>query len=211
MNKTKIEWCDFTINPIKGLCEYACPYCYARRMYKRFKWNPEVRLDLKCFQDLQKVKEISSVFVCSTHDIMGEWIPDEWIKEIIEYCNFFTHTFFFLTKNPERYVSFEWPKSCKLGATVTREKDLWRIDTMRNIGGFISIEPLLEDVSSLSFEKIQWIIIGGLTPKPIHKKEWIDKILQYADCLKVPVFIKDNAYYPIERKERLSQTTEMML
>jgi len=192
MNKTKIEWCDFTINPIN-------------------KWNPEVRLDLKCFQDLQKVKEISSVFVCSTHDIMGEWIPDKWINEIIEYCRLFTHTFFFLTKNPERYANFDWPKNCRLGATITNIKDLWRIDTMRNIGGFISIEPLLEDVSSLSFEKIQWIIIGGLTPKPIHKKEWIDKILQYADCLKVPVFIKDNAYYPIERKERLSQTTEMML
>ncbi len=45
MNKTKIPWCDYTINPVKGLCPMACEYCYARKMYKRFKWNPVIRYD----------------------------------------------------------------------------------------------------------------------------------------------------------------------
>ena len=45
MNKTKIEWTDYTINPVKGLCPMACSYCYARAMYKRFRWNPEIRYD----------------------------------------------------------------------------------------------------------------------------------------------------------------------
>lgn len=30
MQKTKIPWADYTINPVKGLCPMACSYCYAR-------------------------------------------------------------------------------------------------------------------------------------------------------------------------------------
>lgn len=35
MNKTKIEWCDSTWNPVTG-CYHGCAYCYARRIAKRF-------------------------------------------------------------------------------------------------------------------------------------------------------------------------------
>jgi protein gp37 len=35
MNKTKIEWADYTWNPVTG-CLHGCNYCYARRMAKRF-------------------------------------------------------------------------------------------------------------------------------------------------------------------------------
>lgn len=35
MNKTKIDWCDSTWNPVTG-CLYRCEYCYARRMVNRF-------------------------------------------------------------------------------------------------------------------------------------------------------------------------------
>lgn len=35
MNKTKIEWCDDTWNPVTG-CLHGCPYCYADRMTLRF-------------------------------------------------------------------------------------------------------------------------------------------------------------------------------
>ena len=36
MEKTKIEWCDSTFNPITG-CLHGCEYCYARSMANRFK------------------------------------------------------------------------------------------------------------------------------------------------------------------------------
>ncbi len=36
MNKTKIEWCDSTWNPVTG-CLHGCEYCYARRMTNRYK------------------------------------------------------------------------------------------------------------------------------------------------------------------------------
>ena len=30
MNKSLIEWCDFTWNPVTG-CQHGCPYCYASK------------------------------------------------------------------------------------------------------------------------------------------------------------------------------------
>mgnify|MGYP003056095369 CR=1 FL=1 len=40
MNKTKIEWCDSTWNPVTG-CRHGCPYCYARSVAGRFggRWD----------------------------------------------------------------------------------------------------------------------------------------------------------------------------
>lgn len=35
MNKTKIDWCDSTWNPVTG-CLHGCEYCYAREIAKRF-------------------------------------------------------------------------------------------------------------------------------------------------------------------------------
>jgi protein gp37 len=35
MNKSKIEWCDYTWNPVTG-CLHGCEYCYARRIANRF-------------------------------------------------------------------------------------------------------------------------------------------------------------------------------
>ena len=35
MDKTKIEWCDSTWNPVTG-CNHNCGYCYARGIATRF-------------------------------------------------------------------------------------------------------------------------------------------------------------------------------
>lgn len=35
MNKTKIEWADYTWNPVTG-CLHGCQYCYARKIAERF-------------------------------------------------------------------------------------------------------------------------------------------------------------------------------
>lgn len=37
-NKTKIDWCDATWNPVTG-CLHGCEYCYARRIAERFGAN----------------------------------------------------------------------------------------------------------------------------------------------------------------------------
>lgn len=38
MDKTKIEWCDTTWNPVTG-CLHDCEYCYAQKIANRFKGN----------------------------------------------------------------------------------------------------------------------------------------------------------------------------
>lgn len=38
MNKTKIDWCDSTWNPVTG-CFHDCEYCYARSIATRFGGN----------------------------------------------------------------------------------------------------------------------------------------------------------------------------
>ena len=48
MNRSKIEWCDHTWNPITG-CRNGCEYCYARKMTARF--SGDVRLNLMAKSD----------------------------------------------------------------------------------------------------------------------------------------------------------------
>lgn len=48
MNRSKIEWCDHTWNPITG-CWHGCPYCYAQKMAVRF--SGDVRLNLMAKED----------------------------------------------------------------------------------------------------------------------------------------------------------------
>lgn len=44
MNKTKIEWCDSTWNPVTG-CLHGCEYCYARKIADRFGLSFAPKLD----------------------------------------------------------------------------------------------------------------------------------------------------------------------
>lgn len=52
MNRSKIEWCDHTLNPITG-CRRNCEYCYARRMVARF--SGDVRLNKMAKKDYSMV------------------------------------------------------------------------------------------------------------------------------------------------------------
>lgn len=52
MNRSKIEWCDHTWNPITG-CRHDCSYCYARTMTARF--AGDVRLNKMAKKDYSLV------------------------------------------------------------------------------------------------------------------------------------------------------------
>ncbi len=47
MNKTKIEWCDMTFNPVTG-CLHGCEYCYARRIAERFGGHSDKNTSYAC-------------------------------------------------------------------------------------------------------------------------------------------------------------------
>ena len=201
MTKTKIEWCDYTVNPVKGKCQNACWYCYARRIYDRFKLDPEVRFDDKEMDKVAKIKKPSRIFVGSTHELFGSWIPSWWVQDIlISVKRYPQHMFVFLTKNPMRYFAFKFPDNCWLGATTVDANTAGTFtDNLLLKKGyrFISAEPLLEDIAKyIDYDAVGWIIIGALTgpgsKKYQPKKEWIEGVIRRADKFKIPVFLKDN-------------------
>ena len=83
MNDTKIEWCTRTLNPVVG-CTYGCPFCYARKMNKRFGYVPDFS-EPQFFPDrLQQLteKKPQRIFMDSMSDI-ADWKP-EWMHEVFK-------------------------------------------------------------------------------------------------------------------------------
>lgn len=199
MNKTKIEWTDYTWNPIKGICPVGCWYCYAKKIYQRFGWNPE--LDLVNYIDLQeprKIKKPSKIFLCSTVEFFHPNIHPSWrevIFDVIKNCP--QHTFQILTKMPEN-IDREMPDNVWLGMTSTNHNEDEKIDeflekTEAKIK-FISYEPLLEAPAPCLICE-DWIIVGRLTGygnKHNPKREWIEQLVYHAKIDKIPIFLKDN-------------------
>ena len=183
MNKTKIEWCDYTWNPVVG-CKRGCSYCYAKKMNDRFRW-------LSDFKELQyypkrrtepsKVKTPSKIFVGSMSDI-AFW-DNTWINNILVTCmKCDWHEFMFLTKSPSVYGNWNFSKNCWLGVTAEIPQNEILKSYIENISHlnnktFVSIEPLLGTTCKIPKE-IDLIIVGAMTgPKAIKPKpEWIQSI-----------------------------------
>ncbi len=214
MNKTRIEWCDYTINPIKGLCPMHCKtpdgyeYCYAageRGLYKRFKWNPKIRFDKEV--PIYGFPTGSRVFIGSTIELFGDWVKEDWLKIILANVRQNPDvTFIFLTKQPQNLIKWSpFPDNVWVGLSVdgTENAPLSRIynglaKTQARVK-FISFEPLLADPKldyrDLEWAGISWVIIGQQTPikkSTMPKIEWIDEIVDAADKTNTPVFLKDN-------------------
>lgn len=221
MNQTKIEWCDYTINPVKGLCPMACPYCYARAMYKRFKWNPEIRYTSRWNAELPWIKP-SRIFIGSTIELFGDWIPTEWLEDIFLKVKLDSqHTFIFLTKQPQNLIKFSpFPDNCQIGLSVTHQGVgesnhgcSGAIPSLEDIDArvkFISFEPLLSSINPSFAEFVDWVIIGQQTPpskKTSPKIEWVQEIVEAADRAGVPVFLKNNLkplFQPLMKVPNLS-------
>src|SRR3989304_4861561 len=149
--RSKIEWLrsddgrpGYTLNPVKGLCPVACPYCYARRMYRRFGWDETIR-----FEPLDYIKfpPGSKVFVGSTMELFGDWIKPEWLDQIFEWTKRLPEvTFIFLTKCPQN-LPREWPDNCWAGVSVPSNAAMTlayhHLSQVKAKVRFISFEPLL--------------------------------------------------------------------
>lgn len=225
-----IEWARWTWNPVTG-CRYGCTYCYAKDIAKRFYANGfeptfhENRLSAPSNTKLTNKNPVftekgnQSVFVCSMADLFGDWVPAEWINAVLdEVKNNPQWTYIFLTKNPKRYLDFEFPEHCIIGATGDTDKSTRNavIQFMefksknKNTSTFISHEPLLDKISheNYMFESpmnnkdiedypVDWIIIGAKSkttsePEMQPKWSWVEKILFDARIANIPVYFKPN-------------------
>lgn len=86
MEKTKIEWCDSTWNPVTG-CRNDCVYCYARRMANRFsaKEKDKTFYGGKPYTwvngiELHELEEPATTFDGFGKDIHG-FVTPKWRKE----------------------------------------------------------------------------------------------------------------------------------
>lgn len=195
---TKIDWTDETWNPIKGLCPGNCWYCYARTFHKRFKWNPELRLDLQEYR-VKKFKEGSKVFVCSLTDLFHHQIKQEWRTRIFQIIEKYPKlTFQILTKFPKNIGAFLL-SNVWLGITLTgkidNDNNYQRFRDFQRVWApvkFISFEPMMSK-SFYPLENIDWIIIGKLNyhgNKLQPKREWIKNYVERCRVLGIPVFLK---------------------
>lgn len=117
MGKTKIEWTEYSWNPVTGCtpASEGCQNCYAKRMATRLKGRygyPEdepfkVTLHPEKLKEPLKWKKPRRVFVCSMGDLFHEQVPDEYIAKVWEVMsNASQHTFLVLTKRPQRMKDF---------------------------------------------------------------------------------------------------------
>jgi len=110
-----------------------------------------------------------NVFVSDMGDLFGEWVPEEWIKKVIDAIRESpTSNFLFLTKNPRKFLKYVklYPENLVLGATIETNRNYLvskapttaeRYRAMVELpyrNKLVSIEPIMDfDLETL----VQWI------------------------------------------------------
>jgi len=210
MAQSKIEWTEETWNPITGCtkCSEGCTHCYAatfaRRLQamgnKRYINGFEVNIHEDLFEKPFEWKKPKLVFVNSMSDLFHENVSDDVILRLFEIMNrSSTHTFQVLTKRSKRLVELApkitWTKNIWMGVSVENENALFRCEDLKKSGAyikFISAEPLLEPLSTINLDGIDWLIVGGESgagSRPMEEK-WILELQQLAIEAKTAFFFK---------------------
>lgn len=214
MNRTRIDWCDYSWNPVVG-CLHGCPYCYAKRFAERglgeYGKHPkgkrfEPRLLPERLDEPKKVRTPSRIFAVSMGDLFGEWVPAEWIERVMRAVREAPqHQFYFLTKNPKRYWDVDWPANAWAGTSSEGGPEFHhRLEHLLNAKTdklFVSLEPLLSDEMKHHchyFFRLAWAIVGGQTgpgAKPPDPR-CIRGIIAICREARIPLFLKDNLHWP---------------
>ena len=207
---TKIEWTEETWNPITGCtkCSAGCEHCYAATFAKRLQamgnrrylngFNVTVHEDL--FDKPLQWVQSKMIFVNSMSDLFHADVPDDVILRLFDTMNRATqHTFQVLTKRAERMAALSpqinWTDNIWLGVSVENEASIYRAELLKQTGAhvkFISAEPLLESISGIDLDGIDWLIVGGESGagcRPM-KEEWVIELRDLAQATRVPFFFK---------------------
>jgi protein gp37 len=144
------------------------------------------------------------VFVCSTADLFGWWVPDEWITKVFDACKAAEgHRYLFLTKNPQRYVQLEskglLPELDTFWYGSTMDRLMADVFKSNRHNTFVSMEPILEPFpypSSPEALRDNWIIMGAETGnranKVVPERGWVEPYVNFCKENNIPVFMKDS-------------------
>jgi len=206
-----IGWTDATWNPYTGCksTKEQCAVrdaCYARRISERFGRSFEPTFHPERLEEPYKLKKPSKIFVCSMGELFGPWVPREWHERVLGVAQANPrHIFQFLTKFPKDCQAFQFPRNAWLGATVNSWEDAWRCEVLIGVDApivFVSAEPLLGFLPWSRLAGIDWLIIGAQTNPEIQpKRKWLDDLLEGADSMAIPVFMKKELDYEPKRRE----------
>lgn len=207
---SKIEWTDFTWNPVTGCTKVSegCSNCYAERMAHRLQAMGTPRyaggFRVAMHEDLvslpRTLRNPRLIFVNSMSDLFHEQVGSDFIREIfatMEACP--QHTFQVLTKRSHRLrklaPELPWPDNVWMGVTVENEQTIHRITDLQEVPArvrFLSLEPLLGPLENLPLEGIDWVIVGGESgpgARPMTKA-WVESIRRQCRQNDVPFFFK---------------------
>jgi protein gp37 len=187
LNKTKIEWCDYSWNPVTG-CRRGCSYCYARRIHNRFNKKPFTNIVFHEDRMADPVKENKpSTIFCGSMSGHEYW-PIEWLRLVLQQCAVASwHTFVFLSKDVYTYNYDRWkdvPDNVVMGVTFEKvteeqEEEIDYIDTFDH-RTWINIEPLMGRID-LFLPSVELVIVGAMTGSGARKplKEEIYSIKEH--------------------------------
>jgi protein gp37 len=207
---SRIEWTEATWNPVTGCSKISpgCKHCYAERLAKRLqamgmdRYRNGFRVTLQ--EDVlglpERWRQPRLVFVNSMSDLFHEDVPAEYISRVFTVMNKCQHhTFQVLTKRSNRLRmlsdALHWSGNIWMGVSVENNDYLHRIEDLRNTAStvkFLSLEPLLGPLETLSLQGIDWVIVGGESgpnARPMQKA-WVESI--HAKCVRArtPFFFK---------------------
>jgi len=196
-----INWTDATWNPITG-CRHGCPYCYARQFAKRYHRSFEPAFHPNRLVEPLKVHKPLKIFCGSNADNFGDWVPQDWIAQILYVVRQCPHHIFqFLTKAPHNLAQYDWPANTWVGATATDQNMMdWSLLCLAECNApvkFISAEPLLGPINS-DLRSLDWLIIGAQTGPQGRQPQadWVHQLIECARKASVPVWFKDNLRWP---------------
>lgn len=167
---------DYAWDTIEG-CENTCWYCYARREVTKSYRTFEPKFFENRLNEPGEFAKPKKIFVNRLGDIMGDWVPQDWIQKVIEACKKYPqHTYLFMTKNPQRYKEFQFPDNCVLGVTIESPEFWWRAKVMEGITArkMASCEPLLGSFKGYDFSQFEYVVAGGLIGK--GRSKWLHTV-----------------------------------
>lgn len=222
-NTSKIEWTEHTWNPITGCTKISagCKNCYAEAMASRLQamgtpgyengFNLSLMPD-RLDQPLKR-KKPTKYFVNSMSDLFHEQVPYEFIDKVFSVIQQTPqHIYQILTKRSDKMREYfstrDVPQNAWIGVTVENQiHGLPRIEDLRAINAkirFLSVEPLLEDLGTVNFTNIHWVIVGGESGRNSRemKPEWAENI--QAQCYEqdVAFFFKQWGGWGADGKKR---------
>jgi protein gp37 len=133
-------------------------------------------------------------------DLFQEQVPLDFIRRVFETMNQCPqHQFQVLTKRADRLVELSgqlnWGTNIWMGVSIENQEYAYRSKLLRSVPAnirFLSVEPLLGEISALPLNGIHWVIVGGESgpgARPM-KPEWVETIFRQCREQRVPFFFK---------------------